>query len=117
MTPGKWTVSTNEESWPCDEEFDTKDLAIAAAADVLDLEPGGTFYVGRARKPEPHELDAEHIIPTWLEDVTQEQEDELSLALNKVWLEWIKKHGLEPPWFVIGEVETRHADDPEIEKP
>ena len=55
--------------------------------------------------------------PTWLEDVTQEQEDELSLALNKVWLEWIKKHGLEPPWFVIGEVETRHADDPEIEKP
>ena len=48
MTPGKWTVSTNEESWPCDEEFDTKDLAIAAAADGKCTPPDWAVAMGHA---------------------------------------------------------------------
>lgn len=30
-TSGKWLVSNNEESWTCDEEFDTKEQAVEYA--------------------------------------------------------------------------------------
>ena len=129
FTPGKWLVSADEERWSYAEEFNSREEAIAGAADVLGMDAGDTFYVGRIRTPVYEKPDAEDIIErvrdqmydseeamedcSWLEDVDHKQEAELQAAINQVWDAWIKKHGFEPDWFMMCDVTTEHLPETE----
>jgi hypothetical protein len=56
-----WLVSNNEESWTYDDQFLTREEAVAAGPRVLELEPGERFFVGRrdtAHEEEHRELEA-----------------------------------------------------------
>lgn len=114
MGSGKWTVSTNEEHWGCADEFDTEEEAILAAPECLAIPPGVTFYVGQKRPPDIPEIDADTVIDNILcyddfslevaEDAfycSKEVRSELTSELTRVFLNWVKKHGLEPEFFLV----------------
>lgn len=120
MSEGKWTASTDEEYWTDIEEWDSKDDAIEAAPDYLELDPGETFYVGQKRAPVihipaaadiiDHILDHEDFGVECAEDsfmCTKEQRDELTADLKKTFTDWMNRHGLTPSFFLIQNA-TKH---------
>lgn len=126
MTAGKWTVSQCEENWPGGlPEWETAAEAILHGPEALGLEPGDAYYVGRQRAPRICVPDADNILDHVLcqddfsldcaEDAfrcTREQTAELTAAVERVFLEWMHKHGLQPRHFLIDE-STMHVFDAE----
>lgn len=115
MRTGKWCYGFNEEEFQG--VFDTREEAINEAKDYIDDE--STVFLGRIK-----EVDVR--LPAWilldklgeivydqtgdyaagyLSDVKQEHEDELDKELNKVLLSWMKKHGYEPWFYSVDDVE------------
>jgi hypothetical protein len=130
MTEGKWTCSTDEEHWNCDQEFDTKEEALAYAmsehAPDMGVEDGQRIYVGQVETIKLDALadsacDADRAIDNmqeWLyenagegaEDslkiITKDAEADLDVRLTNTVLEWMKAYGIKPNYFLIGYVES-----------
>lgn len=114
---GKWTFSSNAEHFGND-EFDTKEQAIAAGSECYN---GASFYVGRIEHPGLGvRVDVTPIFEyindcmmdecgEWAEgylmDTKQEHDNELEESLCKVITDWIERHGYEPTFFKVVEIE------------
>lgn len=114
---GKWTFSSNEESF-CNDEFDTRNEAIEAGRDYYDNDP---FYVGRIEYPGLGVLvDVSGILELininmtdecgecaedYLMHTEKEHDQELDHELCDVITRWINKHGYEPTFYKIVDVE------------
>lgn len=90
---GKWILSINndDESWDSQGFYETKSKAIETGYIVAEENAIDYFKVGMCVEPSI-DIDVDEVI---------EQIQELEIALNKVYKEWIKKHNLEPDFFKI----------------
>jgi len=132
MRVGAWMVSENEEQWSCAAEFDTKEEAIKAGPEELDLEPGVGFWVGQVIPTDAHQmimsakqlleyaLDRavdrwhESVIDSWenkLRKVPSSVVDELDVALEATFKSWLDKYDLNPAGFLIGKAEWVERTD------
>lgn len=113
-----WKVSLDEEHWSHMAEFPTKEAAIVAGPEELDLEPGDRFWVGRKASPAIVLFDGSHVLENmaeqmydseeggeygedWLAHVPKAATQELEDALNKVWQKWLRDNDEMPNWFTI----------------
>lgn len=126
--PTKWSWSTNEETWTQGADYDSREEAIAEANQQLD--PGDTFWTGRADYVTPEQIadviadvDVEDVVGTWLYDnvgefasddfnASKEQIDELQKGMREVALAWLTKHEMAPTCFLIEETERHTATGP-----
>lgn len=126
---GKWMCITDEEHWSSNEEFDSREEALAYATTELvledGLEVGDHVYTGQVR-----EITAEEIavagerawnvvenLQQWLYDnvgedyedaldVSKADEDELQVRLNATILGWLKDRDIKPSCYRIEHVES-----------
>jgi hypothetical protein len=112
-----WVISVSEEEGYYG-DYPTREEAIAAGFQEFGEPP---FYVGKSRPPAPLSsgIDAEQIIDYAIEcpleedwclefahfEPTDEQVAELTQQLRVVVDAWVKRHGLEPKWFVVDNIE------------
>jgi len=109
---GKWGYSTNEETYSG--FFDSREEAIAAVQSVYDGDDR-LVWVGQFREPiceqAIHGRDLiEQVVcqdeycGDWADDAisaTNEEIDELTQAIRKVFGEWMDKYGLRPSFGVV----------------
>lgn len=120
---GKWTYSTSEEYFNSGEYFDTKEQAIAfGKAECAEYEGVTKIYVGQVAEVGlgvTVDVDSimEHINQSMCDDVGEHAEDylmhtknehdnELEAELCDVITKWIKRHGYEPEFFKVINIET-----------
>lgn len=116
---GQWTFSTNDEMFNYGEFHESKEEAIEAGKDYFE---GSSFYIGQVKDigsglvcvdaGEVLEIIGERaydecgeIAEYYLSDIPEEHQQELEGALNLVLKTWIKKHGYEPTFFGVKNVE------------
>lgn len=116
---GKWTFSSNEEYFNHGEYFETKAEAIEAGKDYYGDD---CIYVGQVEEVGLGvcvDVSAilEHINESmsdevgsdvandYLMDTKQEDDDELEKELQDVIIKWIKRHGYEPTFFSVVNIE------------
>jgi hypothetical protein len=120
-------ISDNEESFGAG-PFDTREAAVAAAPEELDLEPGQTFWSCEASwETETYAPYADRVIEMaqelaadeapetaedWLDGVPDEATQDLDRALKATWDAWLSKYSLEPKWFTAKKVQEHKV--PEI---
>lgn len=125
---GKWCVSGTDETFN-GADYETREEAIACAPEELadEVEPGGTFYTGRAAAIDPVRFSADLVLDSlreaayddcgeasesFLEDVTREQEQDLERRLHAATWAWLREHGLEPRCFTVVEIERHTMPSP-----
>ncbi|WAM23772.1 hypothetical protein [Myxococcus sp. NMCA1] len=115
MKAGQWCVTKDNDDWMEAPAFDTREEAVAGAAQALELGPGSTFWVGCAY-PAASALSAELVVdaldshavdeaPDGADgyDISDESRHELDTLLKA----WAEKHGVRPLWFDILDTEER----------
>lgn len=126
--PPEFWISMSEESFT-NGPYDTREEAIAAAPDELDLEPDDSFWTCEAVWEQrtfcppadwflERALDQDFEAPEdacsdWLDDVTTEQTEELQELLDATWTAWLDKHNLRPKWFTAKDVQEHVVPDKE----
>jgi hypothetical protein len=115
---GKWGYSNDEEIYSG--RFDTVDEAMVEAKAL------GYRVVGEYREPDAPEyfVDAEmlldHIVSNddydgeWADgwpDATEDQMQELTSGIIKVFGEWLDKHDLRPKWGLVRSETIRHVEN------
>lgn len=131
MTDGKWTCSSHEENWNGDDEFDTKEDALAYAisefAPNYGLDDGDSFWIGQISKVTIDGLadtvfDSDDILdrmacwihdnvgPDFVDDIdwTKEQGEDLERRLAATVREWATANDVEPRCYTLENIE-RHA--------
>lgn len=119
----KWLYS-EDDSFYCCEEFDSKKDAIECALEDEDIED--SFFVGVKKevKISPMRIDIDKILEqvaedttygldvsmdidyaSFLQNVKEDDKIELKHRLNEVLSLWIKEKGYSPTWFEIDDVE------------
>jgi hypothetical protein len=128
MNIGKWCYSRYEDADFLDVE--TRDDAIAEGAAEARDQDAESFFIAPTVPPDLNKIvdvDSGSILDRiiendygcmpengrWLDDVSAEQTVELDALLEGVIVSWIRRHGHEPDWFGVGQVEEiRVADCP-----
>lgn len=112
-----WSCSRDDEIFP-DNKFESKEDAIAGAADELDLGDGHRFFVGLAVQPDPTKLfpDVRDIIAEiteeeffctddvgsdWGDDFTREEIEVLQSRLEQTFREWLDEYQHWPTHFMV----------------
>lgn len=119
----KWTFSSDEENF-CNDEYDTKEEAIATGKEYYD---GDTFYVGRIEQPGLGvRVDVTSILEyindcamdeygegaeDYLMDTKQEHDNQLENELCDVIIKWIERHGYQPTFFKVVNIESVECGD------
>jgi len=119
----EWIVDLRENKndiWNADIECESKEIAIEEGMKVAKEEGLRSFWVGKQESCGMATIDVDTIIEnaqeqlydevgevseTYLEDVTEEQENELEEALNEVFYNWHKKHKLFPNCYKVISIE------------
>jgi hypothetical protein len=115
MSEGKFYASDNPEEWFCAGPYDTLEDAKVCAPSDLDIVAGQEFWVGTSTNHVP-QIDVDVVLEGlrekayeevgditdgWLEDVTPQQEKELSDALNSTLQVWLQRVNKAPAFGVI----------------
>jgi len=121
---GHFLATTDEEYWPANAVYSTRQEAIDNAVKDLDLESGQTFFTGQAVECDPVDpFDAEFIIDNARDqlgeqvgeiadeayEATNAQVKILGERLYKVWLDWQKEFNCEPACFTVEDQEEHKA--------
>lgn len=116
MTENKFVYSEDEEYFNSDLDFDTIEDALKNATENLDKD--SKVYIGKIKDvdltigawniiedlQEDAFEQAGEIAEDFLNNVTQEQENDLTIMINDVIDKWLKKHKLEPNFFSVVDV-------------
>lgn len=122
---GKWCCSFDDDEHFDLDWFETREAALHKAMQVAKEEGGETIYIGRIQEYVPqvdayagnmleyvqedaYEAGGEYA-EAYLEDVTQEDEEELGKMLQDVFDRWLKKHPEYAPgkqFFLVTDVEA-----------
>lgn len=110
----KWLTSSNEEYWVDCETYPNRETALKAAQE------NGDSYIGRQAIPQ-FKINADTFIRSVLDSnedqffdhdscyewpqATSKQQKELSKLLEDAFNGWLKKHKLEPRWFIVENIE------------
>lgn len=132
MTDGKWTCSTDEEHWNCDEEFDTEEEALSYLmsehAPSYGVDDGHFVYVGQIKAIRNEDLaeyatpDTDRILddmseylfenvgPDFAENIeaSKEQLADLETRLKDTILKWMEDHSIKPTCYTLDHVKS-HA--------
>jgi hypothetical protein len=117
-----YCYGTNEEVFHADTGREvTREVAIAEAIDELGLKPGDALYLGTRvnLRGEEFTLDGDDLCEQMAERIydsagesaddwpnaTKEQRQELTETVRKVVGEWLDKHGLQPWFYAVEDVE------------
>ena len=124
-TGGSWVAVSDEEHYNPANEYDTREEAIAAAVEDLDLEPGALFWTGRVLYGDlkgdlKHLFDGSRVIEDaqeqlysaivdsseFCDDATAEQQEELETELLETFMKWLDKHGRAKGYWTLEEMDS-----------
>lgn len=122
-----YAYSTDEEHF-YSAAGDTREDALEEGIDSNDLEPGRTIWTGEIDREQAATFapDADDLIDTmmnrayedsgewaedWLMTVTPEQKAELTTSIKSIVNEWADKHGHQPKFFHVVNIEAHKVPD------
>jgi hypothetical protein len=121
----EYYLSKDNEYW-ISGPFETREEAIRLGPTELDLQPGDVFWsceaqyeTGCGYGPSADRIidnaiesaydDVDELSEVWLENLTEEVEQDLQRRLNHVWREWLVTHKLQPKWWTAGFIEKHEV--------
>lgn len=123
-----YVISTSEELFSS-EEYETKELAIEAAAEELDLSPGEGFCVGRREDPNPMKWmpDADDILDRMDEGAfeeageasegwpnpTEADKAKLTAMVREAITKWMEETKNKPSFYLVRDVESFVVPEPQ----